>query len=41
MVVAAMFFVLVSMVYVGIANAWFLSCMTKKVLGAITLASKT
>ncbi|PYU02516.1 MAG: hypothetical protein DMG38_00045 [Acidobacteria bacterium] len=41
MVVAAMFFVLVSMVYVAMALAWLLSCMTKKVLSAIKLASKT
>ena len=40
LVVAAMLFALFSMVYVGMANAWLLSCMTKKVLSAIVLAGK-
>jgi hypothetical protein len=41
MVVAAMFFVLFSMVYVSMAIAMVISCMTKKVLKAIELAAKT
>lgn len=40
LVVAAMCFVLFSLVYVGMANAWLLSFMTTKVLKAIQLAAK-
>lgn len=39
LVVAAMCFVLSSMVYVAMAIAWLLSCLTKKVLRAIELAT--
>ena len=40
LVLAAVFFVLFSLVYVGMANAWLLSFVTTKVLKAIELASK-
>ena len=40
-VVAAMCFALFSMVYVGVANAMFVTRMTKRVLRAIELAAKT
>jgi hypothetical protein len=39
LVIAAMCFVLSSMVYVAMAFAWLLSCMTRKVLSAIELAT--
>lgn len=40
LVLASMFFVLFSLVYVGMANAWLLSFMTTKILKAIELSSK-